>query len=111
MRGVFIVCCLITVLSGCASSSFERAGSNTLPPYAGEVALLEGLPAPGSYQLIGVVIVRGVRLTSDKRMYQQLKELAAERGANAVVPQSAIKNRATSDGGEERRLAGYAIIQ
>lgn len=100
---------LTVVLAGCASSEFTQSSAQKYPPFEGEVELLQTRPAPGSYELLGVVMVRGVGLTSDERMYKQLRELAAERGADAVIPQGEIRNRRTTEGGEERRFAGYAI--
>ena len=96
-------------LGGCASSRFTSSGDEQFPPWHGEVAVLERLPPEGTYRLVGVVTVSGVALTSDTRMFDDLRALAAERGANAVVPQSPIRDRQTGDGGEERALAAYAI--
>lgn len=92
--------------AGCASSSFSPAGSETFAPYDGEVTVLERLPAAGEYRLIGIVTVHGVNLSSDERMFDQLKERAAARGADAVVPQGKIRERA---GGDQRVLAAHAI--
>ncbi len=96
------------VLGGCASSRFTSSGGEPLAPWHGEVQVLERLPPEGTYRLVGVVSVSGVALTSDARMFDDLRALAAERGANAVVPQGPIRDRATG-GGEERALAAYAI--
>ncbi len=108
MRCIALIACA-HLLAGCATSEFRESQAPKYPPYEGRVELLESRPAPGSYELLGVVMVRGVGFTSDERMYNQLKALAAERGANAVIPQGEIKNRRNTEGGEERRLAGYAI--
>ena len=97
------------LLGGCANTQFSPTGGVRAVPYAGEVQVLERLPAVGSYEMLGVLIVRGVRLSSDERMFEQLKERAAAQGADAVVPQSAIRSQKDSAGGEERRLAAYAI--
>jgi len=96
----------LVLLSGCASESFTSSTSKQYPPWRGEVTVLEKLPVAGSYDLIGVVTIEGSRITSDDRMYAQMKEQAAARGANAVVPQSKIKIRT---GSKEQILAAYAI--
>lgn len=104
----FTACLLAAVLlvAGCASSSFSPSGSETSAPHDGAVTVLERLPAAGEYRLIGIVTVRGVSLSSDERMFAQLKKNAAARGADAVVPQGKIRERA---GGDERVLAAHAI--
>jgi hypothetical protein len=108
---VSLLLCTAAALGGCASQEFKQSGLQTYPPYEGEVTQLDKLPAPGSYILLGVVVVRGVALTGNDEMYEQLKEQAAARGADAVVPQGKIKDRPTHEGGEQRRLAGYAILR
>lgn len=97
---------MVLLVSGCASSDFSPAGSETFAPYDGEVKVLDRLPAAGEYRLVGIVTVHGVNLTSDKRMFEQLQQRAAARGADAVVPQGKIRERA---GGDERVLAAHAI--
>ena len=106
---VAVTCAALLSLAGCAESGFRASGVDTYPPYPGKVELLKKRPEPGSYDLVGVVTVTGVSFTSDKRMFENLRELAGSRGADAVIPQSDIKDRPKTDGGEERRLAGYAI--
>jgi len=100
---------LVLALGGCASSKFTASGSERFAPWRGEVTVLERLPPEGTYRLVGVATVSGVTLTSDERMFDDLRALAAEHGANAVVPQGPIRDRATGGGGEERSLAAYAI--
>ena len=112
MKTLTTMLAALALLAGCASSEFRQSGGGDLPPaHRGKVTILEQLPPPGSYRLLGVVTVRGVELTSDETMYEKLQVLAAEKGANAVVPQSRIKSRPTSEGGEERTLAAYAIYR
>ena len=106
MRLYAIVLGALFLLCGCASTQFSPSGETRLAPYPGEVQVLERLPAKGSYEMLGVFIVRGVNLTSDERMFEQLKERAAAQGADAVVPQGAIRENEIS---QERRLAAYAI--
>lgn len=96
----------VLLLVGCANTSFSPSSSEALAPHEGEVKVLDRLPPDGTYRLIGIVTVRGVNLTSDERMFEQLKKNAAAQGADAVVPQGKIRERA---GGDERALAAHAI--
>jgi hypothetical protein len=106
----FVPALLVAALTACASSDFRASGAGeALPPHEGPVAVLSRLPPPGTYRLLGIVTVNGVRLTSDERMFEQLTERAAARGADAVVPQGRIRVRPTTEGGEQRTLAAYAI--
>ena len=109
VRNIAAFIALVSLLAGCASSNFTASGDEPLPPWEGEVQVLDRLPPEGTFRLLGVVIVRGVKLTSDERMFDQLKERAADRGADAVVPQGPIRDRPTGDGGTDRALAAYAI--
>ena len=99
----------LCLLCGCATTDFAPTGDVSAAPYSGEVKVLERLPATGSYKMLGIVIVRGVALTSDERMFEQLKDRAAAQGADAVVLQGPIRTDENSAGGEDRRLAAYAI--
>ena len=100
----------LLVLCGCTTTDFSSSGDSGAAPYAGEVQVLERLPAKGSYTMLGVLIVRGVNLTSDERMFEQLKERAAAQGANAVVLQGPIIEQENTTGGVDRRLGGFAIV-
>jgi len=100
---------VMLLLTGCASSSFAPNAGTRLAPWEGEVTVLARLPAEGSYRLLGVVTVKGVALTSDERMFDQLRERAAYQGADAVVLQREIRDRPTSGSSDERSLAAYAI--
>ena len=100
---------VLGLLCGCASSEFSPRRDVRAPPYSGEVAVLERMPAVGSYKALGIVIVRGVALSSDERMFDELKERAAAQGADAVVLQAPLRTEDNGDGGENRRLAAYAI--
>ena len=99
-------------IGGCTSpAKFQSAtGSEDLPPYEGEVRVLENLPASDQYKRVGVVIVEGVLLTKESNMVAAIKEEAAERGANAVVFQSPLKTTKNSDGSTRKRLAAWAIL-
>jgi hypothetical protein len=106
MRSSAFLLAVVLLVTGCASSSFSPAGERVFPPHAGPVAVLDRLPASGEYELVGIVTVHGVNLSSDARMLEQLQQRAAARGADAVVPQGKIRERA---GGDERVLAAHAI--
>jgi hypothetical protein len=106
MRSTRYLFAAVLLLAGCSSAEFEPSGVVAPAPYKGEVKVLDRLPPDGSYQLVGIVTVRGVNLSSDERMFEQLKARAAEQGADAVVPQGRIRERA---GGDERVLAAHAI--
>ena len=96
----------LVLISACASESFTSSTRKQYPAWDGEVTVLDKLPVAGSYELIGVVSVEAGVMTSDDRMYTQMKAQAAARGANAVVPQSKIKTRAVS---KQQVLVAYAI--
>ena len=96
-------------LSACTSQSFTPSSSKQFSPWIGDVQVLKKLPLAGTYVLIGVVKIEGTNYNSDDRMYDNMKARAAERGANAVVPQAKIKSQLTSSGSTRRILAAYAI--
>ncbi len=106
---ILTVLAALVFLSSCASSGFNPSAQREFPPYEGEVEVLNRLPLEGTYDLVGIVRVKGVALTSDERMFDELKERAAYQGADAVIPQGKIRTRPKSDGGEDRTLAAYAI--
>lgn len=109
MRLYATILTVLGLLCGCAASEFSPRGDVRAPPYSGEVVVLERMPAEGTYKALGIVIVRGVALSSDERMFNQLKERAAAQGADAVVLQAPLRTEDNGDGGEKRRLAAYAI--
>jgi hypothetical protein len=108
---ILLLAAAVAVIGGCASpAKFQPAtGAENLPPYEGEVKILENLPAPNQYKRVGVVTVEGVLLTKEEEMVAAIKELAAEKGANAVVMQSPVKVSRNQDGGTKKRLAAWAI--
>ena len=102
---------LATALGACTNPArFTPASSSQdFPPYEGEVRVLENLPNSSQYQRVGVVMIEGVLLTKDAAMVDAIKSEAADRGANAVVMQSAIKVTKNSDGSTKKALAAWAI--
>ncbi|MFT5445268.1 MAG: hypothetical protein ACI9DC_000428 [Gammaproteobacteria bacterium] len=109
MRLYVTILTVLGLLCGCASSEFSPRGDVRAPPYSGEVVVLDRMPAVGRYTMLGIVIVRGVTLSSDERMFDLLKERAAAQGADAVVLQAPLRTEDNADGGEKRRLAAHAI--
>ena len=101
---------VLIALVACSQARFTPA---TIPvelePYTGEVRVLERLPPPNEYVAVGVVIAEGVFLTKQSDMLEDLKRAAARRGANAVVLQGKVKITKTGTGGEEKKLAAWAI--
>jgi len=113
-NGSLLLASLIVVaaaIAGCASpATFQpSSGGQNFPPYEGEVRVLENLPPSDQYTRIGIVKVEGVLLTKETEMVAKIKEKAADKGANAVVMQSAMKVTKNSDGSTTRRLAAWAI--
>lgn len=102
---------LMAAISGCTSSAkFQpTSGSERLPPFEGQVIVLENMPSSNQFKRVGVVIVEGVLLTKESDMVAALKEKAAESGANAIVMQSPVKVSKNSDGGTHKKLAAWAI--
>lgn len=98
-------------IAGCASpATFQpSSGGQSFPPYEGDVRVLENLPSSDQYTRIGIVKVEGVLLTKEAEMVAKIKDKAADKGANAVVMQSAMKVTKNSDGSTTRRLAAWAI--
>ncbi len=98
-------------IGGCTSPArFTPAtGSENLPPYEGEVRVLENLPSSDQFTRVGVVIVEGVQLTRESDMVAAIKREAARRGADAVVMQGPIKSMKDASGGVQRTLAAWAI--
>lgn len=106
----FLAICMMTI-GGCTSPArFTPAtGSENLPPYEGEVRVLENLPSSDQFTRVGVVIVEGVQLTRESDMVAAIKREAARRGADAVVMQGPIKSMKDASGGVQRTLAAWAI--
>lgn len=110
-RLLIVAMAAMVVMAGCASpAKFQpSAGGESFPPYEGEVRVLENLPPSDQYTRIGIVRVEGVLLTKESEMMSKLKDKAADKGANAIVMQSAMKVIKNSDGSTTRKLAAWAI--
>jgi len=81
------------LLAACASASYApSSGGPRLAPYRGEVEVLKRLPPHGSFTRVGVVQVEGNDFTSQWMMMRQLKQVAAARGADAIVLQAPLGN-------------------
>ncbi len=102
---------IITAISGCTSpATFQPASrAEELPPYEGDVRVLQNLPPSNQYKRVGVVFVEGVLLTEDASMVASVKKKAAAKGADAVVMQSKIKVIKNPDGSTTKKLAAWAI--
>lgn len=105
------VAVLAAVLSACTPGTRFRPATVpvALAPYAGEVRVLGLLPPQGEYVTVGVVIADGVFLTEEVDMLDALKREAAAHGANAVVLQGKLQVTRKGSGGQEKRLAAWAI--
>lgn len=102
---------LLVLIAGCASPvKFQPAvGAQNIPPWEGEVRVLENLPPADQYRRVGVVFVEGVLLTKEEAMVDALKKKAADEGANALVMQSKVKVIKNPDGSTTQKLAAWAI--
>lgn len=101
---------VLTVLSGCATSDFSPSpGAGAYGAYRGEVRVLSRYPAAGTYEQLGIVIARGVRLTDKADLLEELKSEAARRGANAIILQGDVKIRRSTGGTEEKQLGAFAV--
>ena len=97
-------------LGACSGVQFRPATTPVeLAPFTGEVRVLERLPPASEYVPVGVVIADGVFLTKEADMLEVLKREAAVHGANAVVLQGRTKVTKTGAGGQEKKLAAWAI--
>lgn len=105
-----IVSLLAATLTACTGAKFKSAqGAKTYPEYKGEVRELKSFPQAGSFDRIGVVVVDGTENTDDARLRKRMLSEAAERGANAVIYQGAVKTVPYRDGAKQKRLAAFAI--
>ncbi len=104
-----VVLILVLLLSSCASTEFSPyPGAPDYPAYSGELRLLDALPQEGSYDMVGIVIARGVDRTTKQDLIEALKEEAAKRGANAIVLQGDIKLTSRGDS-REKVLGAYGL--
>lgn len=100
----------LVVVAACTSVEFTPSpGAGAYRPYQGEVRVLDELPAPGTFERLGIVIARGVRLSDKVDLLEDLKSEAARRGANAIVLQGDVKSRRNVGGSEEKLLGAFAL--
>ena len=103
------VCCAL--VNACASSSFAPTPSAAgRPAHDGEVKVLRSYPAEGTYEHLGIVSVTGRSLDDEESLIELMVDIAAERGANAIIVQGKPVKVLTS-GGEQLRMAATAIWQ
>ena len=106
----FAVAASLLILSACTDTKFtQNPTSESYPPYAGKVRVLTTLPSPGSFDRVGVVVVRGPESVSDERLLRDLLDEAAAKGANAVVLQGKVRSSPYKDGFTQRQLAAFAL--
>ena len=86
------------MLFACASSLFTPSpGAGLRPSYDGEVRVLKSYPDEGTYKHLGVVLVTARDFSNEANMIELMVQIAARRGANAIILQGkAIKVRTTS---------------
>ena len=111
VRAALVGLFAVFLLNACASSSFTPTPSATArPAYDGEVTVLRSYPADGTYEHLGIVSVTGRSLDDEESLIELMAEIAAERGANAIIVQGKPVKVITS-GGEQLRMAATAIWQ
>jgi len=77
----------LLLLVGCATS-YQRLSQKSYPPYDGEIAVLNELPAEGDYIKVGVVAVASSVPTKG---LAQIKRQARRVGADTIVWQGEIR--------------------
>ncbi|MDX1514708.1 MAG: hypothetical protein R3174_13300, partial [Gammaproteobacteria bacterium] len=102
---------LMLLLTGCLTNAefTPVPGADSNRRYEGEVEVLTAFPARGTYENLGIVIVRGVRRSDKEDLIERVKAEAARRGADAVVLQGDVKSRRGASGAEEKSLGAYAL--
>ena len=68
------------------------------PAHDGEVKVLRSHPAEGTYEHLGIVSVTGRSLDDEESLIELMVEIAAERGANAIIVQGKPVKVITSGG-------------
>ena len=97
-------------LAACTSSEFRpESQAPDYPPYQGEVKLLEVFPPAGTYVRLGVVTVEAGGIAYGDTLTEKIAEVAAARGADAVVLQDKQRDRRDRSGRTTSVLAGWAI--
>ncbi len=76
---------VMATLAGCTTTRFMNMGDTTYPPHDGEVQVIDMHPEGVEYEVIGIVSVGGPWETSHEQLLQQVKEVAAQHGADAVM--------------------------
>jgi OOP family OmpA-OmpF porin len=76
---------VMATLAGCTTTRFMNMGGTEYPPYDGEVQVIDVHPEGVEYEVIGIVSAGGPWETSHEQLLQQVKEEAAQHGANAVM--------------------------
>ena len=111
MRAALVVLFAALLLNACASSSFAPTPSAAArPAHDGEVKVLRSHPVEGTYEHLGIVLVTGRSLDDEESLIELMVEIAAERGANAIIVQGKAVKVITS-GGEQLRMAATVIWQ
>ena len=106
----FFLVSVLTLFAGCTSTEYVPSpGVGAYRAYQGEVRVLDGFPAAGTYERLGIVIARGVRLSDRSDLIKDLKSEAARRGANAIILQGDVKTRRSAGGTEEKLLGAFAL--
>lgn len=101
---------VLMVIGGCTTAEFTPSpGAGAYRAYQGDVQVLDEFPATGTFERLGIVIARGVRLSEKADLLEDLKSEAARRGANAIVLQGDVKTRRSSGGSEEKLLGAFAL--
>ena len=105
-----ILVSMVLLTGGCANAEYTPApGAAHYAAYRGEVKVLSGFPAEGSFERLGILVAKGVRLSEKEELIEKLKKEAADRGANAIVLQGDVKIRRGSGGSPEKLLGAFAL--
>ncbi len=106
----FVFVSIILLIGGCANAEYTPTpGAARYTAYGGEVQVLSGFPAEGSFERLGILVAKGVRLSEKEDLIEKLKKEAADRGANAIVLQGDVKIRRGSGGSVEQLLGAFAL--
>ena len=98
-RSLLLVAALL--LGGCAVLGGD--------PEAEAVEVLEAFPPRDRYQALGVVTAKTHGFFYENTLMGRLKAAAAERGANAIVLQGAVRQMRDARGHASQEAAAWAI--